>query len=213
MKRFTTLILTAALALGAQAQDAKVSKEREALRRAQIALRAAQEQQSALQADKAKAEADTVAAHKEAAGAKAQIATAAAKLKVSEAELDALRTQLQAAKQAQQVAEVKATEREQALQQQVIASRQEGASRLQSNQAPDPAAGTQHPGASRRRGQEPSALCPRSGSREALARPHDAGHRLVAGPRARPHHCALRGSGGETARRAGSTADRALIIR
>lgn len=135
MKRITLLLLAASLALGAQAQDAKVSKEREALRRAQSALRAAQEQQGALQADKAKAEAEAAAAQKDAASAKAQIAGTAAKLKAREAELDALRAQLQAAKQAQQQGEAQAGERQQALEQQLLAARQEAASRQQANLA------------------------------------------------------------------------------
>lgn len=132
---------TAVLALaafGAQAQDAKPSKEREALRRTQTALRAAQELQSTLQADKAKAEAEAAAAHKEAASTKAQIAGSAARLKAREAELETLRAQLLAAKQAeqaQQEAAAKSGEREQALQQQLLAARQESASRLQANQA------------------------------------------------------------------------------
>ena len=135
MKRFALLLLAIGLSCGAQAQDTKVSKEREALRRAQAALRAAQEQQSSLQADKARAEADAAAAHKEAAGAKAQIAGGAARLKARVAELETLHTQLQAARQAQQETEARAGEREQTLQQQVLAARQESASRLQANQA------------------------------------------------------------------------------
>ena len=134
MKRFAIALLLVAGAM-AQAQDAKVSKEREALRRAQTALRAAQEQQSTLQADKAKAEADAAGAHKEAAAAKAQVAGGAAKLKAREADLEALRVQLQAAKAAQQQGDVKAAEREQALQQQIAAARQEAAARQQANQA------------------------------------------------------------------------------
>ena len=135
MKRIAIALLAIA-SLAAQAQDTtKVSKEREALRRAQAALRAAQEQQSTLQADKAKAEADTAAAQKEAAGVKAQVAGSTARLKAREAELAALSTQLQAAKDAQAQAEAKAAEREQALQQQVMAARQEGTARQLSNQS------------------------------------------------------------------------------
>lgn len=134
MKRFA-LALLLVTSLAVHAQDAKVSKEREALRRAQTALRAAQEQQSTLQADKAKAEADAASAQKDIAAAKAQIAGSAARLKAREAELDALRAQLQAAKDAQQLADAKATEHEQALQQQLLAARQEAAARQQANQA------------------------------------------------------------------------------
>lgn len=135
MKRIALVLVLIASLTAAQAQDAKVSKEREALRRAQAALRAAQEQQGSLQADKAKAEADAAAAHKDAASAKAQIAGGAAKLKAREAELDALHAQLQAAKDAQQQGEAKAVEREQALQQQLLAAHQESASRQQANLA------------------------------------------------------------------------------
>ena len=134
MKRFALALLLVA-SLTVHAQDAKVSKEREALRRAQTALRAAQEQQSALQADKAKAEADAASAQKDIAAAKAQIAGSAARLKAREAELDTLRAQLQAAKDAQQGADAKAAEREQALQQQIVTSRQEATARQQANQA------------------------------------------------------------------------------
>lgn len=131
----TLLALLALASLGVQAQDAKVSKEREALRRAQAALRAAQEQQSTLQVDKAKAEADVAAARKDAATAKAQVAGSAARLKAREAELDALRAQLRAARDTQQQGDAKAVEREQALQQQIVAARQEAAARQQANQA------------------------------------------------------------------------------
>lgn len=135
MKRIALALLVAGLALGATAQDAKVSREREALRRAQAALRAAQEQQSTLQADKARAEAETAAAQKDAASAKARIASGAAALKVREAEVSTLLAQLQAAKDAQQQAEARAVEREQLLQAQLLAAREEAAARQQANQA------------------------------------------------------------------------------
>lgn len=139
MKRFAFLLLAAGLALSAQAQDSKVSKEREALRRAQNALRAAQEQQSTLQADKARAEAEAAAARKDASGAKAQSAGVATRLKAREAELEALRGQLQAAQQAREqareAAEARIAEREQAMLQQLATARQESAARQQANQA------------------------------------------------------------------------------
>ncbi|CAM4086612.1 hypothetical protein [Roseateles saccharophilus] len=134
MKR-TAIALLVVAALTAHAEDAKPSREREALRRAQAALRAAQEQQSTLQADKARAEADAATAHKDATAARAQIAGGAARLKAREAELDALRAQLQTAKDAQQQAEAQAAEREQALQKQLLAARQEGGARQQANQS------------------------------------------------------------------------------
>lgn len=135
MSRLLFFIVALGVSLGAQAQDGKASKEREALRRSQAALRAAQEQQSALQADKAKAETDAAAALRQAASARAQIAGTAARLKDREAELETLRTQLQAARQAQQDSDAKATGREQALQQQLLTTRQESAARVQANQA------------------------------------------------------------------------------
>jgi len=136
MKRIAiALLAVASLAAQAQAQDAKPSKEREALRRAQAALRAAQEQQSTLQADKARAEADAATVKKDALAARAQIAGSAARLKAREAELEALRAQLQAAKEAQTQSDAKAVEREQALQQQLLALRQESGERQQANQA------------------------------------------------------------------------------
>lgn len=134
MRYFATGLIALAC-VTAQAQDAKPSKEREALRRAQSALRAAQEQQSALQADKARAEADVARAKQDAANARALIAGHAVKLKARETELDALRAQLQAARDAQAQGEAKAIEREQALQQQLLASRQDSADRQQANRA------------------------------------------------------------------------------
>lgn len=134
MRYFATGLIALAC-LTAQAQDAKPSKEREALRRAQAALRAAQEQQSSLQADKAKAEADVARARQDAATARALVAGNAVKLKARETELDTLRAQLQAAKEAVQQGQAQAGERDQALQQQLLAARQEGQARQQANQA------------------------------------------------------------------------------
>lgn len=134
MKTFAIALL-AVTCLAAQAQDAKPSKEREALRRAQAALRAAQEQQSTLQADKARAEAEVSSAKKDALAARAQVAGSAARLKAHEAELQALRAQLQATRQAQTQGDAKAIEREQALQQQLLALRQQSDERQQANQA------------------------------------------------------------------------------
>jgi DNA repair exonuclease SbcCD ATPase subunit len=135
LARPLAIALLAVASVGAQAQDAKVSKEREALRRAQAALRAAQEQQGALQADKAKAEAQVAMAQKELAGARALVAGSSAKVRLQEAELKALRTQLEAAQSAQQQGEAQAALREQALQQQLLTLRQESSARQQANQA------------------------------------------------------------------------------
>ncbi|PTT90468.1 hypothetical protein DBR42_05805 [Pelomonas sp. HMWF004] len=126
-----TLLLLASLA--AHGQEAKVSKEREALRRAQTALRAAQEQQSTLQADKAKAEAQAAASLKDTASARAQVASGAARLKAREADLETLRLKLQATEAALQQAEARAVEREQTLQRQLLAERQDSAERRQAN--------------------------------------------------------------------------------
>jgi chromosome segregation ATPase len=134
MKTFAIALLAIAC-LAAQAQDAKPSKEREALRRAQSALRAAQQQQSSLQAEKAQAESDLASAKKQAETSRARIAASEARLKAREAELEALRSQLQMAKDAQAREEAKAVQREQALQQQLQALRQEGSERMQANQA------------------------------------------------------------------------------
>jgi hypothetical protein len=57
------------------------------------------------------------------------------KLKARETELDALRAQLQAAKEALQQGQAQAGEREQALQQQLLAGRQDNQARQQANQA------------------------------------------------------------------------------
>lgn len=135
MKRLALLLLAALLATGAHAQEGKTSKEREALRRAQAALRTAQEQQASLSADKAKAEAEAAASRQEAASAKAQIAGTAARLKAREAEVETLRAQLQAAQGAQRETETRASEREQALQRQLLTARQDGSALLQANQA------------------------------------------------------------------------------
>lgn len=134
MKR-SVIALLALACIAAQAQEAKVSREREALRRAQAALRASQEQQSALQADKAKAEGDALAAQKDAASARTQAAGSAAQLKARTAEIEGLHTRLQAATNAQRQNEAKSAEREQVLQQELIDARQDAASRQQSNQA------------------------------------------------------------------------------
>jgi chromosome segregation ATPase len=135
MKRLAVTLVCAATLCGAQAQDSKVSKEREALRRAQTALRAAQEQQATLQADMAKTNAGADAARREAAQANVRIAALAQHLKAREAELSAVREQLRVMKTIQLDAEAKAAEHEQLLQQQLASARQDGAARLQANQA------------------------------------------------------------------------------
>ncbi len=135
LRQHLPLALLLVASLGAQAQDAKVSKEREALRRAQSALRAAQEQQSTLQADKARAETEAAAARQDAASARTRIASTVAQLKAHNAELAALRGQLQAARDAQQQADARAAERERELQQRVAAAEREAAARQTANQS------------------------------------------------------------------------------
>lgn len=134
MKRIALACLLAA-SLSIQAQEAKPSKEREALRRAQAALRAAQEQQATLQADKARSDAEAATAQRAAASARSQAAGSAARLKARESELQALRSQLQAGEDARRQAETRAAEAEQACQQDLLAARQDLAARQQANQA------------------------------------------------------------------------------
>ncbi|MCF8204914.1 MAG: hypothetical protein K9J82_07570 [Methylotenera sp.] len=135
MLPLSALLLSALLVSGAHAQDGKPSREREALRRAQAALRSAQEQQTSLSAEKAKAEAAAASSRQEAASARAQIASTAARLKARDAEIEALRSQLQAAQGAQRDADARASEREQNLQRQLLAARQDGSALQQANQA------------------------------------------------------------------------------
>ena len=123
------------LCLPAAAQDAKVSKEREALRRAQTALRAATEQQDGLQAEKAKLAADKDRLEKELLAARSQSQGEAARLKQVDLRSEAFQGELQAAVKARQVLEAGSQQREQELQQQVQAARRESAERLQSARA------------------------------------------------------------------------------
>lgn len=126
------------LTLGAQAQDGKASKEREALRRAQTALRAAQEQQSTLQADKAKAEAAAQAALKDATAAQAQAAGLGKRLKAQEGQITALQAQvaeLQQALSGAQGALATAQTNERELQRQLAMANETAAARLRSAQS------------------------------------------------------------------------------
>jgi DNA repair exonuclease SbcCD ATPase subunit len=140
MKLARTLLLACCAgfcALGAaqaQAQDAKVSKEREALRRSQTALKAAQEQQSSLQAEKVKLEQDKNLAEQDAGKAKAQASSQAAKLKSMEQQTQKLQADLQAAEATKLALESAAGAREKELQQQLLAARRESAERQQAVQ-------------------------------------------------------------------------------
>jgi chromosome segregation ATPase len=118
----------------AYAQDAKVSKEREALRRTQTALKAAQEQQSSLTAEKTKLEKEKLLAEQDAGKAKALASGQAAKLKALEQQTQKLQADLQAAEAAKAVLEASASTREKELQQQLLAARRESAERQQAVQ-------------------------------------------------------------------------------
>ncbi|MEJ6005708.1 hypothetical protein WG899_09130 [Paucibacter sp. AS339] len=128
------LMVCASVAMPAHAQDAKVSKEREALRRSQSALKAAQEQQSSLQAEKSKLEQEKTQAEQEASKARSQAQGQAAKLKALEAQAQKLQADLQAAEAARQALEAASKSREQELQQQLLAARRESNERQQAVQ-------------------------------------------------------------------------------
>lgn len=134
-KSMALALICASLAAPSLAQDGKASKEKEALRRAQMALRAAQEQQSSLMAERDRAEAQAASARKEVGAARALHQGAAARLKATEAEAAESRSQLQATRQSLQDAQALAAERDREQQQQVLALRQESAARLQANLA------------------------------------------------------------------------------
>ncbi len=138
MRMVRTLLLLCCAGLctlgSAQAQEAKVSKEREALRRSQTALKAAQEQQSNLAAEKAKLEQEKLLAEQEAGKAKSQASGQAAKLKALEQQAQKLQADLQAAEAAKLALEAAAGTRERDLQQQLLAARRESAERQQAVQ-------------------------------------------------------------------------------
>jgi ribosomal protein L32 len=134
LKRGLLLACCAGLCAVAQAQDAKVSKEREALRRSQTALKAAQEQQSSLTAEKAKLEKDKLQAEQDAGKAKLVAAGQAAKLKLLEQQTQKLQADLQAAEAAKSALETGGQAREKELQQQLLAARRESAERQQAVQ-------------------------------------------------------------------------------
>jgi chromosome segregation ATPase len=121
-------------ALPCQAQDTKVSKEREALRRTQTALKSAQDQQAVLQADKARWEQDKVQATTDVGKARTQALGLAAQLKARDEQAARLQAELQTQQQAGQEQQVAAQTRERELQQQLLAARREGAERQQSAQ-------------------------------------------------------------------------------
>lgn len=136
LKRAILLACCAGLCavLPAQAQDAKVSKEREALRRTQSALKAAQEQQSGLVADKAKLEQEKLLAEQDAGKARAQVSGQVVRLKALEQQTQKLQADLQAAEAAKSALEAAAGTREKELQQQLLAARRESAERQQAVQ-------------------------------------------------------------------------------
>lgn len=134
MKR-TLVMLALVCGSLAQAQDAKPSREREALRRAQAALRAAQSQQSQLQADKAEAEAAAIAAREDGAKRRAEADRLGALLRAREAELAQLKTQLQTTQAAREQSEQRAAASQEDLLRQLQAARLEAGERQQANQA------------------------------------------------------------------------------
>lgn len=137
MKTAQALLLCCAVLLcqPAMAQDAKVSKEREALRRAQTALRAATEKQDALQAEQASLAQEKAKLEKELGALRGQGQAGAARIKAAEQQAEALQGELGAAVKARQDAEAAGLQREKALQEQVLALRRESAERLQSARA------------------------------------------------------------------------------
>jgi DNA repair exonuclease SbcCD ATPase subunit len=128
-------LLALVAALPCQAQEAKVSKEREALRRVQVALKSAQDQQAVLQADKARLEQDKAQAVGDISKARAQALGLAAQLKTRDEQSAKLQAELQALQQAGQEQQVAGQTRERELQQQLLAARREGAERQQSAQS------------------------------------------------------------------------------
>ena len=130
-----TLTLIALSSLPAHADDAKVSKEREALRRAQSALRTATEQQQSLQADKAQLQQEKDKLEKSLSAARGQEQGNTARLKAATQRVEALEAELQASKQAQQTLLASSQTHEQELQQQLLATRRESAEHLQSARA------------------------------------------------------------------------------
>jgi len=123
-----------ALNAGAE-EEGRVSREREALRRAQSALRAATEQQGQLQADKARLTQDNSRLE---ALLKAEVArgqAAIGRLKQAEQRSEGLQTELGSTTHAQKEQEAAAQQRERDLQQQLQAARREAAEHLQSARA------------------------------------------------------------------------------
>jgi len=136
----TLFLLTLVLAsLPALAQDARATRERDALRRAQATLQQTQAQRDALQTEKAALEKDKVAAGSAAETLKRQLATALAEggrlrdeLARRSSEHEAERSRDGAARQQTEAA---AVERETALRQQLAEARRERDERSAANQA------------------------------------------------------------------------------
>ena len=130
-----TLTLLALASVPSHADDVKVSKEREALRRAQSALRTATEQQQTLQADKTQLQQEKDKLEKSLTAARGLEQVNSARLKAATQRAEALENELQASKQAQQMLQSGSQLREQELQQQLLAARRESAEHLQSARA------------------------------------------------------------------------------
>ena len=129
------LACCATMLMPAYAQDAKVTKEREALRRAQTALRAAADQQQALQADKAQLTQEKQKLEKALAGALGQGQNTDAKLRAALQRTQTLEGELQASRQAAQAQEAASQQQEQVVQQQLLVLRRESAEHLQAARA------------------------------------------------------------------------------
>jgi len=115
--------------------DAKASKEREALRRAQSALRAMTDERDALQADKARLAQDKTKSDQELAALRGRSQGEAGRVKQAEQRADTLQAQLDAAAKARDEAAAASQQREHELQEQLAGARRESNERLQSTRA------------------------------------------------------------------------------
>lgn len=115
--------------------DAKVSKEREALRRAQSALRSMTDERDALQADKAKLAQDKAKSDQELAALRGRSQGEAGRAKLAEEHAETLQAQLDAAVKTRDEQAAASQQRERELQEQLAAARRESAERLRSAQA------------------------------------------------------------------------------
>ena len=132
--RIAALLFSATLlAAPLHAQDdAKASKEREALRRAQSALRSMTDERDALQAEKARLTQDLARSSQELAALRGRSQGEAGRAKLAEEHAQTLQAQLDAATKARDELAAASQQREHDLQEQLGAARRESAERLQS---------------------------------------------------------------------------------